>query len=69
MPKPRKGERKKTFIKRCIPYMFNNEPESLTTKSKKKKPKQAYAICNSIYDRKNESSILRFSDFLKNSTD
>jgi hypothetical protein len=49
MPTPKKGERKKKFIKRCIPYMHKEEPDTLT--SKDKKGKQAYAICNSIYDR------------------
>jgi len=59
MPKPRKRERKKHFIKRCIPYMFDNEPETLT--SKDKKSKQAYAICNSFYDKRNENHIFNFN--------
>ena len=63
MPTPRKKESKKKFIKRCIPYMFNNEPGTLT--SSDKKSKQAYAICNSIYDKsKNESRIFDFETFV-----
>ena len=62
MPIPKKGERKKTFIKRCIPYIFEKEPRSLTTKVKRRKPKQAYAICNSIYDRRKNEKITPFSD-------
>ena len=57
MPKPKKRETKKKFIKRCIPYMFHNEPDTLT--SKDKKSKQAYAVCNSIFDKskkKNEAA-------------
>jgi len=66
MPIPKKGERKKKFIKRCIPYMFENEPETLT--SKEKKSKQAYAICNSIFDRrkKKNENIVFFEDFNEN---
>jgi hypothetical protein len=51
--KPKKYERKKHFIKRCIPYVFDNEPDILT--SKNKKSKQSYAICNSIFDKNNEN--------------
>jgi len=54
MPTPKKGERKKHFIKRCIPYLLDEEPSTLT--SKKKKGKQSYAICNSIYDRRNKKN-------------
>lgn len=65
MPKPKKGERKKHFIKRCIPYMIENEPDTLT--SKDKKSKQSYAICNSIFDRRNKKkkneSIVKFSEY------
>jgi len=53
MPKPKKREGKKHFIKRCIPYIFDNESETLT--SKDQKSKQAYAICNSFYDKRNEN--------------
>ena len=35
MPTPKKGERKKKFIKRCIPYLYDNEPDTLTSKDKK----------------------------------
>lgn len=56
MPTPKKNERRKNFIKRCIPHLFNEEPETLT--SKDKKSKQAYAICNSMYDdKKNKKNI------------
>jgi len=51
--KPKKYERKKHFIKRCIPYMFDNEYSILT--SKDKKSKQSYAICSSMFDKKNEN--------------
>lgn len=68
MPKPKKGERKKTFIKRCIPYLYKEEPDTLT--SKKHKNKQAYAICNSLYDDKNKKkneNILSFKKFINES--
>lgn len=62
MPKPKKGERKKSFIKRCIPYLYK-EKSALT--SKKNKNKQAYAICNSIFDKnKKNENILFFNDFI-----
>ena len=61
MPKPRKGEKKKKFIPRCISYMYHKEPDTLT--SKDKKSKQAYAICNSLYDKK-ESRIYNFETFV-----
>lgn len=69
MPEPRKKETKNKFIPRCISHIYHNEPETLTTKSKKKKSKQAYAICNSIFDRskkkkKNESLICSFDTFV-----
>lgn len=69
MPEPRKKETKNKFIPRCISYMYHNEPGTLTTKVKKKKSKQAYAICNSIFDRskkkkKNESLICNFNTFV-----
>ena len=68
MPTPKKGERKKKFIKRCIPYMMENEPDTLT--SKDKKSKQAYAICNSTFDRRNKKkneNILYFDEFVNES--
>jgi len=57
MPFPKKGERKKTFIKRCIPYIIENEPDTLT--SKDKKCKQSYAICNSIFDKRHKKKKKR----------
>lgn len=65
MPTPRKKEPKKKFIKRCIPYMFHNEPDTLT--STDKKGKQAYAICNSIYDKSKKNEIVIFSNFVTES--
>lgn len=63
MPTPKKGERKKKFIKRCIPYLYDNEPDTLTSKDKKNR--QAYAICNSIYDKdKKNENILSFKNFI-----
>ena len=59
--KPEKHERKKKFIKRCIPHIFNEEEDSLT--SKDKKSKQAYAICNSKFDKRNEKLITTFENF------
>jgi len=59
--KPEKFERKKKFIKRCIPYIFNEEEDSLT--SKDKKSKQAYAICNSKFDNRNEGLITTFENY------
>ena len=59
--KPKKYERKKKFIKRCISHLFNEEEEILT--SKDKKSKQAYAICNSEYSRKNKKLITTFEGF------
>ncbi len=41
MPVPRKNEKKEDFINRCIPYVIHEG----TTKD----PKQATAICNSIW--------------------
>lgn len=72
MPEPRKKETKNKFIPRCISHIYHNEPEILTTKTKKKKSKQAYAICTSIYDRekrrerrkKKESLICNFDTFV-----
>lgn len=64
MPTPRKGERKKKFIKRCIPDLFKEEG---TLTSKDKKSKQAYAICNSTFDRrkkKKNENILFFDEFI-----
>lgn len=68
MPKPKKGESKDNFIPRCISHMFHNEPDTLT--STDKKSKQAYAICNSLYNRKRkkkskkESRICDFDTFV-----
>lgn len=64
MPTPKKGERKKKFIKRCIPDLFKEEG---TLTSKDKKSKQSYAICNSMFDRrkkKKNENILYFDTFL-----
>jgi len=64
MPTPKKGERKKKFIKRCIPDLFKEEG---TLTSKDKKSKQAYAICNSTFDRrkkKKNENILYFDEFV-----
>ena len=63
MPTPKKKESKKKFIPRCISHMYHNEPDTLT--SKDKKSKQAYAICNSMYDKsKKESRIYNFETFV-----
>lgn len=43
MPTPRKGESQKDFIKRCIPYVIKEG----TTDN----PKQAYAICLSLWKK------------------
>jgi hypothetical protein len=65
MTVPKKGEKKKKFIKRCISFLYNEEPETLTSKDKKNR--QAYAICNSMYDKKKNKkneNILLFNDFI-----
>jgi len=64
MPSPKKGEHKKKFIKRCISYMYNEEPDKLTSKDNKNK--QAYAICNSTFDRRNKkkNEIKKYDDFV-----
>ena len=74
MPEPRKKETKNKFISRCISHIYRYEPETLTTKVKKKKTRQAYAICNSIFNRnkkkkmkKNESLICNFETFVNES--
>lgn len=48
MPLPQKGEKKKDFIKRCIPMLINEG----------RKPGQATAICHSIWDRKSKQEVL-----------
>ena len=66
MPTPKKGEKKKDFIKRCIPHLYNEEPEALTSDDKKNK--QAYAICINTFNKKkkkkNESIIFNFETFV-----
>lgn len=44
MPEPKKGEKKDTFIKRCIPYVIN--------KGTAETQEQAYAICESMWKRR-----------------
>jgi len=44
IPVPKKGESRKDFISRCIPFVIREG----TTKD----PKQATAICNSIWRKK-----------------
>ena len=46
MPTPKENEPKEKFMKRCIPMLVNEGKE----------PKQAIAICFSIYDRKDEGA-------------
>jgi len=50
MPTPRKGENKEDYISRCIPQV----QEDGTAKD----PKQAAAICYSMWSRKNENKDL-----------
>ena len=70
MPTPKKGERKKNFIKRCIPDLYKEE-DTLTSKDKKNK--QAYAICNSTFDRRNKKkkneNILFYNEFINEYVD
>ena len=51
MPKPKSGESKKDFLKRCIPIVLGEDTSKSTD--------QAVAICSSIYDdsKKNMSDI------------
>ena len=43
MPVPNQGERKEDFLKRCVQQLISQEG---------RKPEQAYAICNSLWENK-----------------
>lgn len=43
MPKPKKNESEKKYVKRCIPQVIKEGTA--------KKPSQAAAVCHSMYDR------------------
>lgn len=46
MPKPKKGERRKPFMARCVPELI----------AEGKKPDQAVAQCGSIFDNRNKTT-------------
>ena len=46
MPTPRKGERRKPFMARCVPELIELEG---------KKPNQAVAICGSLFDNRKKT--------------
>lgn len=49
MPKPTENETENEFINRCIPEVINDG----TTNN----PQQAFAICQSIYERHNKTKL------------
>jgi len=57
MPKPKEGETKNDFISRCIPFVINEG----TTDD----PKQAAAICNSIWKKHHPGAKSETKDKLK----
>lgn len=46
MPTPRKDEKRKDFVSRCVPIVLQDKTA--------KNPEQAVAICNQIFINKNK---------------
>lgn len=49
MPKPERGERRSHFVNRCIPIVIKDGAA--------KNPKQAIAICESMFDNRHRKMI------------
>jgi len=60
MPKPRKGETEKSYIKRCIPFLLHE--------GKTKDPAQASAICHSLWDSRNKKKEFGLTLMFKGSS-
>lgn len=56
MPTPNKGENRKDYIKRCVPYVIDEGTAA--------NPKQAVAVCHSLWKQHRNKRTSRASELI-----